>query len=390
MQIVAVTDPLTLGFRRQAMIGIKTDGDLEKVAGQLADMDEIDYVVITAGSFDVLVEVVCEDDDHLLEILGRVRAVPVRDQHRDVRVPQAPQANLLMGDQMTSFDAIEDSQEAAKRNLWLHFTRMSSYERQRRPRDRARLRGLRLRPARQALPGRAVRPVRQPGRPRPHRGRRGRGAAGGRAGLLPAVVLRAPEGHRAGRPAGRAGPRRPEPGVLHHQRLGGGRVGVEAGQAVLQADRPARPLQGDQPGHRLPRHLDGRAGHHRPGRHQAPVRAAAARRRPGAEHQLLPGAGLRGRRRGGVRPVGRGRDRAGDPARGPGVGRRGLPRAGAELRRLLPAAARLLPAGPGDLRPVRRAAGLRRGDLRVRPARLLLRLRSGTATSRTSSPSPRA
>jgi Lrp/AsnC family transcriptional regulator, regulator for asnA, asnC and gidA len=76
MQIVAVTDPLTLGFRRQAMIAIKTDGDLEKVAGQLADMEEIDYVVITAGSFDLLAEVVCEDDDHLLEILGRLRAVP--------------------------------------------------------------------------------------------------------------------------------------------------------------------------------------------------------------------------------------------------------------------------------------------------------------------------
>jgi Lrp/AsnC family transcriptional regulator for asnA, asnC and gidA len=39
-------------------------------------MEEIDYVVITAGSFDVLAEVVCEDDNHLLEILGRVRAVP--------------------------------------------------------------------------------------------------------------------------------------------------------------------------------------------------------------------------------------------------------------------------------------------------------------------------
>ena len=76
MQIVAVTDPLTLGFRRQAMIAIKTDGDLEKVAGQLADMEEIDYVVITAGSFDILIEVVCEDDDQLLEILGRIRAIP--------------------------------------------------------------------------------------------------------------------------------------------------------------------------------------------------------------------------------------------------------------------------------------------------------------------------
>ena len=76
IQIVAVTDPLTLGFHRQAMIAVKTDGDLEKVADQLAEMDEIDYVVISAGSFDVLAEVVCEDDDHLLEILSRVRAVP--------------------------------------------------------------------------------------------------------------------------------------------------------------------------------------------------------------------------------------------------------------------------------------------------------------------------
>jgi Lrp/AsnC family transcriptional regulator for asnA, asnC and gidA len=76
MQIVAVTDPLTLGFSRQAMIGLKCDGDLEKVADDLAAMEEIDYVVITAGSWDLLLEVVCEDDDHLLEILSRVRGVP--------------------------------------------------------------------------------------------------------------------------------------------------------------------------------------------------------------------------------------------------------------------------------------------------------------------------
>jgi Lrp/AsnC family transcriptional regulator for asnA, asnC and gidA len=76
MQIVAVTDPLTLGFNRQTMIGIRCSGDLERVADHLAGMDEIDYVVITSGSFDLLVEVVCEDDDHLLEILSRVRAVP--------------------------------------------------------------------------------------------------------------------------------------------------------------------------------------------------------------------------------------------------------------------------------------------------------------------------
>src|SRR5437764_1756186 len=76
MQIVAVTDPLTLGFRRQTMIGIRCAGDLEQAADRLAVLDEIDYVVITAGSFDLLAEVGCEADDHLLEILGRVRAVP--------------------------------------------------------------------------------------------------------------------------------------------------------------------------------------------------------------------------------------------------------------------------------------------------------------------------
>jgi Lrp/AsnC family transcriptional regulator, regulator for asnA, asnC and gidA len=77
MQIVAVTDPLELGFHRQAMVGIKAEGELGTIADQLAAMDEIDYVVITAGSFDLLVEVVCESDDHLLEILShRIRSIP--------------------------------------------------------------------------------------------------------------------------------------------------------------------------------------------------------------------------------------------------------------------------------------------------------------------------
>ncbi len=76
MQIVAVTDPLQLGFARQAMIGIRTEGDLEPVAKQLADMSEVDYVIMTAGSFDLLVEAVCESDDHLLELLSkRIRAI---------------------------------------------------------------------------------------------------------------------------------------------------------------------------------------------------------------------------------------------------------------------------------------------------------------------------
>jgi Lrp/AsnC family transcriptional regulator, regulator for asnA, asnC and gidA len=76
IQIVAVTDPMTLGFRRQTMIGIKCGGDLEQVADQLAEIDELAYVVITSGSLDLLVEVVCEDDDHLLEVLSQVREIP--------------------------------------------------------------------------------------------------------------------------------------------------------------------------------------------------------------------------------------------------------------------------------------------------------------------------
>jgi Lrp/AsnC family transcriptional regulator, regulator for asnA, asnC and gidA len=76
MQIVAVTDPMSLGFSRQTMVGVRCAGDLERVADHLAGMEEIDYVVITAGSFDLLIEVVCEDDEQLLEILSRVRAIP--------------------------------------------------------------------------------------------------------------------------------------------------------------------------------------------------------------------------------------------------------------------------------------------------------------------------
>ena len=77
MQIVAVTDPLQLGFARQAMIGIKVDGQLDPVARELGKIDEIDYVVMTAGGFDLLCEVVCEDDDHLLEVLNqKIRTIP--------------------------------------------------------------------------------------------------------------------------------------------------------------------------------------------------------------------------------------------------------------------------------------------------------------------------
>ncbi|WP_116051284.1 Lrp/AsnC family transcriptional regulator [Amycolatopsis palatopharyngis] len=71
MQIVAVTDPMQVGMFRQAMVGIKVHGPLEPVADALAEIEEIDYVVICAGRFDLLCEVVCQDDDHLLDVLSR-------------------------------------------------------------------------------------------------------------------------------------------------------------------------------------------------------------------------------------------------------------------------------------------------------------------------------
>jgi Lrp/AsnC family transcriptional regulator for asnA, asnC and gidA len=77
MQIVAVTDPLQVGFARQAMIGVRVEGEIGPVSDQLAAMAEVDYVVVTAGSYDLLVEVVCEDDDHLLDVVShQIRGLP--------------------------------------------------------------------------------------------------------------------------------------------------------------------------------------------------------------------------------------------------------------------------------------------------------------------------
>jgi Lrp/AsnC family transcriptional regulator, regulator for asnA, asnC and gidA len=77
MQIVAVTDPTELGFGREAMIGICCSGDSLRVAERLTLIDAIDYVVLTAGRFDIVVEVVCENDEHLLDILNtQIRSQP--------------------------------------------------------------------------------------------------------------------------------------------------------------------------------------------------------------------------------------------------------------------------------------------------------------------------
>jgi Lrp/AsnC family transcriptional regulator for asnA, asnC and gidA len=77
MQVVAVTDPLMLGFKLEALIGVEVDGDLRAVASKLAEVDNVDYVVVTTGRFDLVVEVVCRDHEELLHLINDVvRAVP--------------------------------------------------------------------------------------------------------------------------------------------------------------------------------------------------------------------------------------------------------------------------------------------------------------------------
>lgn len=77
MQIVAVTDPMQLGFYRQAMIGIQANGDTRDLADTIAAVASVDYVVLTAGSFDILVEVVCENDEELITLLNtQIRTLP--------------------------------------------------------------------------------------------------------------------------------------------------------------------------------------------------------------------------------------------------------------------------------------------------------------------------
>ena len=75
LQVTGVTNPLGLGFQAQAMVGIKTAGPPEPVADEIARWDEADYVVITAGQFDLLVEIVCADRRQLLDVTNRIRAL---------------------------------------------------------------------------------------------------------------------------------------------------------------------------------------------------------------------------------------------------------------------------------------------------------------------------
>ena len=77
MQVVAVTDPMQLGFFRQAMIGIRVTGDTTSIADRIGRIEAVDYLVLTAGSFDLLAEIVCESDEDLIDVLNKeIRSIP--------------------------------------------------------------------------------------------------------------------------------------------------------------------------------------------------------------------------------------------------------------------------------------------------------------------------
>jgi Lrp/AsnC family transcriptional regulator, regulator for asnA, asnC and gidA len=76
IQIVAITDQLQMGYQRAAMIAIRVDGDIESAARQIGAIDEVDYLVATAGGVDLFAEVVAVDDENLYDVVTRIRAVP--------------------------------------------------------------------------------------------------------------------------------------------------------------------------------------------------------------------------------------------------------------------------------------------------------------------------
>jgi Lrp/AsnC family transcriptional regulator, regulator for asnA, asnC and gidA len=73
MQIVAVTDPLSLGVRRVAMVGVRVTGDVEQSAASLAELPEVEYLIATSGRYDAMFEVIVDDDEHLMRLLSALR-----------------------------------------------------------------------------------------------------------------------------------------------------------------------------------------------------------------------------------------------------------------------------------------------------------------------------
>ena len=383
MQIVAVTDPLQLGFTRQAMIGpAASQGTYGPSRTSSPDCDEVDYVVICAGSFDLLVEVVCEDDDHLLRAPERVDSRRARsacrprrssisswpsrptpggpDDGRPDETPVTPPGDTEDHD-ITSHDDHGDHDRLAGATTSLPSASAAT--------ARSATCGCTSAASAPTTDHEVPVIVRGEGpyvwdqrrQAVPRRARRARSRAS--SGTVGPSWPRRPESRRASWPTSRSGPT-PTPAPSSwpsawraSRRATCNRVffttgGSEAVESAWKLARQYFRLIGQPDRYKVAE----------PGRSpitarrwvrlsitgipslRAPFEPLVPGADQGPQHQLLPGARARRRRRG-LRPVGGRRDRAGHRARGPRHRRRRLPRAGAERRRLLPAAARLLRAG---------------------------------------------
>ena len=70
LKVVAITNPLRMGFTSMAMIGIRVDGSkLLTVAEKVSRLDEVIYMIISSGRFDIFAEVVCRNHEDLLRFI---------------------------------------------------------------------------------------------------------------------------------------------------------------------------------------------------------------------------------------------------------------------------------------------------------------------------------
>jgi len=70
VRVVGVTDPQMVGYPVMAMLGIRVDGDVRSIADAVASVQGVIYVVLSSGSFDLLIEVICEDTMALLALIN--------------------------------------------------------------------------------------------------------------------------------------------------------------------------------------------------------------------------------------------------------------------------------------------------------------------------------
>jgi Lrp/AsnC family transcriptional regulator for asnA, asnC and gidA len=70
LRVVAITNPLRMGFNTMALIGIKAEGGkLMEIASRVAALEEVIYLIVVSGAYDIIAEVVCRDQDDLLQFL---------------------------------------------------------------------------------------------------------------------------------------------------------------------------------------------------------------------------------------------------------------------------------------------------------------------------------